>query len=334
MNKKIKVEDILDDNAELELQAVEKSTTTTRSKKQLTTKEVGEEDSVINCLRKERVIIRHIDRATGMVKDPKHILYGGMAENATKTYTVPLLRSGMLCDVLTKEEKKYLEMVMGLEPNALSIYNKNNNFWDNTNPNGISTVTLRKHDNYLDLSNPTDYIKYKILLANKNRIAPSVEVLQDIPKASYEFVIVSEDDITKVSKANMNIKMQCYKEFGKYEDNADVLRLIIETITSRPLSPTTKIEVLQTKANDLIQSDGKLFLKLITDKLLFTKVLIRKAVDAGIISRRGDYLYLREDGSPLCNNGQEPTFNIAAQYLNEPKHQEVKLTIEAKLENQ
>lgn len=288
---------------------------------------------LINCLRNERIIVKHINRQRGIVTDPKHILFGGMSENAKKIYTVPLLRSGVFCDVLTKDEKNYLEYILGLEPNTMSVYNKKNNFWSTATDDGISKVILKKQDNYLDLSNPIDYIKYKILLANSDRIAPSIQQLQDTPKATYEYVIISEDDTSKAAKLNMSIKMQCYKEYGKVEDDADILRLIIETIDGRPLSSNTKLEVLQTKINDLIQNDGKLFLKVITDKTLPTKVLIKKAIDAGIISRRGNYLYLRKDGTPLCNDDQEPTFNIAAVYLNEPKHQELKFSIEAQLNN-
>lgn len=220
---------------------------------------------------------------------------------------------------------------MRLEPNALSIYKKVDNFWDDSNDKGISRVRLGKQDNYLNLSDPEDYIRYKILLANKDYIAPSLEALQDSPKASYQFVIISEEDETKNAKVNMSTTMKCYKEFGKIEEDADVLRVIIETIDGRPLSSTSKLEFLQTKANDLIQADSRLFLKVITDPMLSTKVLIRKSIEAGLISKRGNYLYLRSDNTPLCETNEEPTLNIAAKYLNHPKHQEVKFSLEAKL---
>lgn len=331
MAKKAKVEDIID-NAELELSQVEMPQVTTKNEEKVV-RASERKDSLVNCLRNEKIIVRHIAKQTGLVKDPKHVLYGGMAENAKRVFTVPLLRSGLLCDVLTKDEKNYLEYIMGLEPNAMSVHNRKNNFWSTANEDGISTVTLYKHDNILDLSSPTDYIKYKILLANKDRIAPSVKVLQDTPKATYEFVIIAENDTTKMAKANMTLKMQCYKEYGKIEDDADKLRLIIETIDGRPLSTHTKLEVLQTKINDLIQANSRLFLKVITDELLNTKVLLRKGIDGGFISKRGDYLYLisGDERIPLCNSGEEPTMNIAARYLNEPKHQELKFSLEAKV---
>lgn len=292
---------------------------------------VRETGNLVSCLRNERVIVRHIPKERGMVTNPKHILFGGMAESATRTFVVPRLSSGMFVNVLTDSEKAFLEEIMGLEYNALSIYKKVDNFWDDSNENGISRVRLTKQDNYLNLADPEDYIRYKILLANKDFIAPSLQALEDTPKMSYQFVIITEGAETKSAKDNMSATMKCYKEFGKVEDDADILRTIIETIDGRPTSASSKLEFLQTTANKLIQADSKLFLKVITDPMLSTKVLIKKAIEAGLIANRGNYLYLRSDNTPLCENNEEPTLNIAAKYLNSPKHQDIKFTLEAKL---
>ena len=262
-----------------------------------------------------------------MVRDPKHILYGGMAENAVKWFTVPRLTSGMYINVLTNAEKTCLEEVMGLEYNALSIYNKTDNFWDNF------MVRLTKQDNILDLSNPEDYIKYKVLLANKDFIAPSLQELEDHPKATYQFVIIHENEESQASKKKMNATMQAYMEFGKIQDNADILRTIIETIDGRPTSKNSKIEFLQDKVGKLIQADAKLFVRVASDPLLNTKVLIKKAIEGGLISNRGGMLYLKADGTPLCGDNEEPTLSIAAKYLNMPKHQELLFSLQAKLKD-
>lgn len=316
---------------EMPLQEIPREEVKNKSSKPTKKTVSTEEDSFVNCLRNERIIVRHIPKESGMVTNPKHILFGGMAENATRTFVVPRLSSGMFVNVLTDKEKAFLEEIMGLEYNALSIYKKVDNFWDDSNENGISRVRLTKQDNYLNLSDPEDYIRYKILLANKDYIAPSLQVLQDNPKATYQFVIISEGEETKTAKDNMSTTMKCYKEFGKVENDIDILRAIIESIDGRPTSPTAKLEFLQTKINNLIQADSKLFLKIITDPLLNTKVLIKKSIEAGLISNRGNYLYLRSDNSPLCEANEEPTLNIAAKYLNAPKHQEIKFALEAKL---
>lgn len=310
------------------LQVVEKEIPMAKETKQATVKSTA---ATVNCLRNERVIIRHIPKESGMVTNPKHILFGGMAENAVRTFVVPRLSSGMFVNILTDSEKAFLEEVMGLEYNALSIYKKVDNFWDDSNENGISRVRLTKQDNYLNLADPEDYIRYKILLANKDYIAPSLQALQDSPKATYQFVIISEGDETKSAKDNMSATMKCYKEFGKIENDINTLRVIVETIDGRPTAPTVKLEFLQGRINTLIQADSKIFLKVITDPMLSTKVLIKRAIEAGLISNRGSYLYLRKDNTPLCEANEEPTLNIAAKYLNSPKHQEVKFALEAKL---
>ena len=282
--------------------------------------------SVESCLRNERVIVRHVNKQSGLITNPRHVLYGGMADTAVRYFTVPILeRSGTLKNVLTDNEKAYLEEAMGLEYNGLSIYNKENNFWENYQ------VRLTKSDNFLDLSIPDDYIKYKVLLANSDYIAPNIETLQDKPKATYQFVIIEEGAEDKVANDSISITQKCWKEFGKYEDDVDVLRMVVETVTGRMLSSSAKPESIKTKAGELIASDSKMFLKTITDPLLKTKILIKKGVESGVISKKGDYYYLTESNTPLCNNNEDPTLTVAARYLNTPRNQEMKFSIEAKL---
>ena len=290
---------------------------------------------LINCLRNERVIVRFIPKETAMIHNKNHILYGGMADSATRSFVVPRLNStGMYVNVLTNEEKNYLEFAMGLEENALSIYRRNDNFWDDSNERGIGRVVLHKQDNYLDLSNPSDYIKYKILLANKDKIAPSHQELEDRPKATYEFEILSEGDETKSNLSKMDAQMQCYYEFGNVRDNRDTLKTIVELIEKRPIAPQTKLDFLQVKIKNYIEKDPRGFLKIITDKLLPAKVLIKKGIEKGVISWRNNLYYWKSDGSPLCEMGEESTLSNAAKYLTNPKYQELKFTLEAKVKEE
>lgn len=291
-----------------------------------------EEKETVNCLKNERVIVRFVPKR-GRITNPKHILYGGMADNATRMFTVPMLASGRYVNVLTDSEKDFLEEIMGLEKNALSVYRKTNNFWDESTNGSIVRVILKKQDNFLDLSSPGDYIKYKILLANKDFIAPSLDVLENQPKATYQFVCIKEGDEVKASKNNMSNTMMCYKLYGKIEEDKETLSFIVETIEGRPISSTTKLEFIQAKINELIQANPKKFLSVIQDKMLSTKVLIKKGINAGTISKKGDYLYLRSDNTPLCNDNEEPTLEVAAKYLNNPKNQTIKFAIEADLKN-
>ena len=247
-----------------------------------------------------------------------------MAEGAVKYYTVPILAStGTYKNILTDDEKAFLESYMGLEYNALSVYNKTNNFWANF------TVRLTKHDNYLDLSDPNDYIKYKVLLANTDFIADSLRTLNDHPKATYQFVMIKEGESEKREEEKMSVTMKCYKEYGKIEDDNDTLRCIIELIDNRPIAKNTKSEFLKSRINSLIQADPKLFYNIITDEYLNNKVLIKTATEEGVIKRRNN-LYYFED-TPLCPDGTESTLSVAAEYIGLGKNQDLKLRIEALL---
>lgn len=325
-----KIEDLsLDLDSQVQMVEVPKKEVKTTTSRRI---EDAPTDDVVNCLRNERVIVRHVPRQSGMlISNPKHIAYGGMLETAKKTFCVPIRvgsnGKGIFVNVLTNNEKNCLEEVMGLEHNSLSIYKVEDNYWENR------SVELMKQDNYLDLSIPEQYIDYKILLANKDYIAKSLQELEDNPKATYQFVIIEEGEEDKKSNSNINITMQCYKEFGKIEDDIDTLRAIVETIDGRPTAPNVKLEFLKNKVNNLIQANSKLFLKVVSDPLLPVKVLIKKSIEAGLIAKRGPQYFLLEDGSytPLCENNEEPTLNIAAKYIAAPKRQELKFMLESKL---
>lgn len=282
----------------------------------------------VNCLRNERIIVRFVPSPNAMVQGKGHVLSGGMAENATRSFVVPRLRSGQYVNVLTNNEMACLEEIMHLPKGALSVHNKHNNFWDDSNPDGIGSVTLRKQDNYLDLSDPIDYIKYKVLLANNNFICPSLQELRDRRKATYQFVIVSENAEAQMSLNKNETKMECYVEYGAIRNDADTLRVVIELFTGRPLAPNSKLPFLQGKTMEYLDSDPRKFLSIIKDELLPAKILIKKAVDAGLISVRNDLYYY--EGTPMCEMGEDSTLTNAAKYISSVKRQELKYSLEAK----
>ena len=88
---------------------------------------------------------------------------------------------------------------------------------------------------------------------------------------------------------------------------------------------------LRSRISQLIQADPKKFLAQITDPLLHAKVLIRRGTEVGVLTKRGDYYYLKSDNSPLCDAGEDPTLSIAAKYLNLPSHQDIKFILESEV---
>lgn len=293
--------------------------------------------NIKNCLRNEKVIVRRLPKRTGMVKDANHIMSDGMHNNAYRMFSVPKLqRSNNFVNVLTNDEKNCLEMAMGLEPNALSIYRQpaEKNFWSNANPSGLSFVKLNKNDNVFDLSKPTDYISVKILMANKDKICHSMEEYQQRPKETYEYVIIREGEESKQSQNNTDATIQAFMKLGKISDDKDILRLVVETMMGKKYSEKTTSEWLQTQASDLIKNsakNAKLFLNIVNDGLLDNKVLIRKAIEKGFIADRGGFLYIKDTNTPMCGDGEEPTQNTAAKWLSKPRNQEILFSLQAKV---
>ena len=299
---------------------------------------MGEErKEMVNCLRNETVIVRKLPKKTGLVQDSNHIMGDGMHENAFRTYCVPKLqKTNNFVNVLTNEEKEFLEQYMGLEKNALSVYKqpKEENYWSNANPNGLSSVTLKKRDNVFDLSKPTDYIALKILLSNKDKICPSMEEWEARPKETYDYVVIREGQESKLSQSNTDATIEAVMKLGKISDDKDILKLVVETMMGKRYGDKVTKEWLQTQALDMIKSSAKnarLFLNIINDESLDNKVLIRKAINMGVIADRGGFLYIKDGNQPMCGDGEEPVMNNAARWLGKPKNQEVLFAIQAKL---
>lgn len=296
-----------------------------------------EKKELKNCLVNEKVILRKLPKRTNLVQDSNHIMGDGMHENAFYIYCVPKLqKSNNFVNVLTTDEKDYLEYVMGLPKNALSIYKqpKEENFWSNANPNGLSSVTLKKRDNIFDLSKPSDYISVKILMANKDKICPSMEEWQARPKETYEFVVIREGQESKMAKNNTDATIQAVMKLGKIADDKDVLKLVVETMMGKKYSDSTSIEWLRTQALDMIKNtpkNAKMFLSIMEDESLDNKVLIRKCISKGIVADRGGFLYIKDGNVPMCGDGEEPTIKMAAKWLSKPANQERLFSLQAQV---
>lgn len=273
-------------------------------------------------LPQEKLIVKYIKRRKGLASGQHigedHVISGGMLTNATKRFTAPLRRNGSLANVLTNDEKDHLESLTGLN---LSIYG---DFWVD------HYVTLRKESNQFDLSNPMDYISVAILKSLKDLIAPNWASRNN--KQSYEFVIVEDGAEFKEDKRKYDTKKDAFKLYGKIEDDKEHLLGILKLLTNRAISDNSTLEWIQGKVEEVIDNDPSKFVGVVKDSALATKLLINKGVNAGVINKTSNK-YITADGLPLCSVDENPTFDKAVKYLDNPKNQEVRSLIEAKINN-
>lgn len=292
-------------------------------KKQVST---NNENVLINCLRKERVIVEFVPSEKGLFSDSKHVMYGGMHTQSKRRFVVPQLESGIYKNVLTNSEKDFLEYIMNLEDNALSIYKKVDNYWSNR------YVELTKEPTILDLSVPDDYIKYKILLANDLIIASSPEKLRTNRKATYQFVISVEGESLELAVESLTTTARAYKLFGSLQDDIKKLALVIENTTGRMISKIDR-NFVYAQVEKTISENPEKFIKSAEDPYLDTKILIKDSIDAGFIRKRGEFYFFTENNAPICNERQEPTLHSACEFLNAPKNQEQLFYLQSKVYN-
>lgn len=264
------------------------------------------------------ITIKHISRKKGMASNvgEDHVISGGMLMGSVRKYQAPLLRNGAIANVLTASEKEYLEDVTGLE---LSVYK---DFWT------THFVSLFKEDNRLDLSNPMDYISYKILLFNKSEVAPTWSDRNK--KLTYEFVIVEADEELVETKVSFDAKKEAFKLYGKIEDDKEKLVGILNLLTNKPISKDSSLAWLQVEVEKIIDKKPESFVSTVKDTSLDTKLLLSEAVNNGYVKKSGNK-YSTVDGLDLCENSQIPTLENAVKYLENVKHQDVKSLIEAKI---
>ena len=271
----------------------------------------------------EIVTVKFIPRKKGMAANvgDNHVIAGGMLTNSVRGYVLPRkIRGGGLVNALTKDEKNTLEKLTGLD---LSVYG---DFWSKFK------VKLRKDDasNVFYMNDPMGFIAVKILEKYPDEIAHSWSERESKP--TYQFAITRDGEVTDEKKAKLDVKKEAFKLYGKIEDDKDKLISVLKLLTNKPISPNSTLSWIQGLVEGYVDTAPSKFLSVIQDESFETRALINKGIEVGIIKRNGNK-YGTVDGLELCESGGVATIENAVKYLENPKHQEVRSLIEAKIEN-
>lgn len=269
----------------------------------------------------ETIIVKYVHRNTGMAAnvEKNHVISGGMLTTAVKKFSAPLQRNGSIKNILSDEEKEFLEKATGLN---LSVYGE---FWS------TYFVTLHKEDtnNIFNLNNPMDYISFKILESlSKDTIAPT---WSDRNKnLTYQFAITREHEEMLETKGKLDSKREAFMLYGKIMDNKEQLLGVLKLLTNKPISTNSTLDWLQHEIEQYVDKEANKFLNVVKDKSLFTKLLINDALDKKIIIKKSNK-YSTADGLELCNADESPSFDNAVKYLDDNINQEIRSIIEAKV---
>ena len=283
-----------------------------------------------NPLKKEIVEIRYIPSTSEMYSDPNTPLSGGLADTAEITYAVPS-KNGMLAQVLTFDEQEFFERMFGMPQGTMSAMRADGNYWTTYGKGYINRVTLNKNIRRLDLSNPKDYIEWKILLTNTEHICPSQSAFENNRKKSYRFVMTNENAQAQSAGRNADIKLENFEIYAKYKEDANMLRTIIFLVEGKKVSPTTNIDMLKSKMVNLMETKAKMCNEVLTSSTLEQKKALIIGVEKSVISDRNHFYYVTETGQKLSADYEEPNLNNAANFLADVANQELYFSILKKI---
>jgi len=236
-------------------------------------------------------------------------------------------RNGELVDPLTSEEREYFESKdsgLALEKGDLSIHKKDRNYWSDF------VVTLDKNVMELNLSNPMDYIRWKVLLVNKDHVAPSEA--EKFLKGTYKFAIVAEGAQEEAKAKKVTTKKDAYILLGTLMDSPTKLRNFLTVYNStkpgtKKVAPNATLEFLQIETEAVLEKDMTGFIETLKDKNYETKILINQALTARALTREG-LTYKTLEGLTIGDNLQE----VVSFFGNKVNTEEV-LKIKARIEN-
>lgn len=254
---------------------------------------------------------------------------------------VPIDRqTGRLKNPLTPEEMTFFEHDAGLdlEKGALNPYKKKDNFWEEFK------ISIRKSDDVvtdktilmtLDLSDPLQYLQYKVLMTNSapngGMVSPSWQ--ERLQSGTYRIALVHEgqQNIEKVKRGDM--MKQAYKYVSKIdsssEDMFDFLTIyFLEASKSKRPSDDWDKDTLFSEIQDLIDNDLSGVIKIIDDAKDYDyKLLVHRGLKVGALVMRDSHKIETVDGIPVGTGLKQ-----AVQWFKDDRHQDEYLTLKNQIE--
>lgn len=281
-------------------------------------------DKPVFSLPTEVIQVEFIKRQKGQITNTKHVLYGGMSETAKRRLTP--IRSKVnfkYIQILAPEEQGFLETALSLPKDGLSVYKVENNYWDTV------YIDLFKEGISLHLSDPIEYIKYKVILSYTDLICPSLAEMKLAFRQTYMFVIVHSGDRANEKVSVYNVRKEAYKIAAQLELNPEHIKEFLYLAGVRSTG-SSSITWLKEKLADMVEEQPQKVIDIVTAADYPIRALLSKAVLAGVV-RDNNGRYSLEDGLQLCGDGETANLATAIKFLSSNSNADVKLLIEAKL---
>jgi len=271
-----------------------------------------------NYLQNKKVLVKFVGRKGGFNNQKGHVLEGGKMQGTYTRFGAPMNSSGSVKDFLSKDEVEFFSNALGED-----VSSKNKEYWDNFG------IALTKEDMILDLSDPMQMLQYKALHEYTQKVCTNPTDLTR--RATYQWCLYNTDDEVTSKKNELDTQQKAYINFGRIQNNRDILAYLYRNIEGRIISRETSLVDAQTKFLEILGDKRNVkFNLLLQDPLLEEKVIINTAFELGILSEKsGEYTDIKS-GKKLCDEGKANE-QTAAEFLASAMHQDLRIELEARI---
>ena len=186
----------------------------------------------------------------------------------------------------TKEEKRYMEGILDVNPEHNDWPKHSKQFWaEMTIPIGFTGVELEIGMD--DEENPIsimDYIKYRFALKHPHVAMTKEEMDSNFEKKFYIQDLTRDD---KVKNNKIQLRKDADKEFIKISANEKSMARVLRLMSSANPDRLTQDQI-ENSLYELKNENPKKFIRIVTDKNLELKSEIEEMVSAAVLRRIGN----------------------------------------------
>lgn len=278
----------------------------------------------------KKVTIKFYAKPTAMVQDENHKLFGRMGPRTKKAYQLPRTERGSWINPFSsQEERMALEEMLNFPKGWLNTSSLGSCFFDEY------FVQLGKNDEPLDLSNPEQYLKFLVLKAQKDIVAPNRESVNNLNTYMY---YIEDHEVANNNKRRLKDKRaKAYAMLGSIENNPSKMRQILIQKRGKSNLPdmANDADWLFNELSDIIDNDkidgASQFLQIIEDPHLSVKVDIYQAVSKNIIKQKGRFYYDEQD-KPIMAPGMQNDLSGVIAFLTMDENSEYYAILKQRLQ--
>jgi len=245
---------------------------------------------------------------------------GGVAiimDSVTKSLCPDVMNDAGKPEELTEQE--YFEKIIGKPLNP--YLPKETNFW---RADSRARVQIRDARLRLDLKNPMDMLKFKILSANDSKFAASPQAYRTIRRASYEYVFTNVDEMRDETLERLELEAKAYSLFDSVCKSESDMRDFLRVAGKSP-SDSSNIKQLKASVGKLMEDDREIFVAILNDPLYEDKLFIADGRRAGNIELNRN-IYTLDSGVELGS------LTDTIHWFNREENQETKLRVQAMID--